>query len=132
MKIGFTGTRYGMTLKQKVNYVNKLKELNCEELHHGMCHGADNQAHEMAILNNIPKIVMHPSTISEAYKPYYHNSLTEVVELSKKPPLERNHDIVDATDILLATPKTKEEVLRSGTWATIRYARKKGKAVVIL
>ena len=132
MKIGFTGTRYGMTLKQKVNYVNKLKELNCEELHHGMCYGADNQAHCMAILNNIPKIVMHPATISKKYKPYYHNSLTEIVELSEKQPLERNHDIVDATDILLATPKTKEEVLRSGTWATIRYARKKGKAVVIL
>lgn len=42
-----------------------------------------------------------------------------------KPPLVRNHDIVDSTELLIACPKEQVEVLRSGTWATIRYARKK-------
>ena len=41
-----------------------------------------------------------------------------------KPPLDRNHDIVERCDLLIATPHTVEEQLRSGTWATIRYARK--------
>jgi len=133
MKAGFTGTREGLTAKQKVLYLGTLKQkLKCTELHHGMCYGADEQAHRMAILNGVPRIVMHPSTISKAYKPYSIHSPTEVIELPPKPPLERNHDIVDATDILIACPKTKEEVLRSGTWATIRYARKQGKEVIIL
>ena len=46
--------------------------------------------------------------------------------------LERNRDIVDACDILIACPRTLKEELRSGTWATVRYARKVGKPVAIL
>ena len=40
------------------------------------------------------------------------------------PPLVRNHKIVGAVHLLIATPKTDKEELRSGTWATIRYAKK--------
>lgn len=41
-----------------------------------------------------------------------------------KPYLERNNDIVKNSDVLVACPASKTEVLRSGTWATIRKARK--------
>jgi hypothetical protein len=41
-----------------------------------------------------------------------------------KPYLERNHDIVDETTILIACPNG-EERMRSGTWATVRYARQR-------
>lgn len=54
------------------------------------------------------------------------------IEYPVKPPLKRNYDIVDACDILLAAPRTLTEELRSGTWATIRYARKTGKKYLIL
>jgi predicted Rossmann fold nucleotide-binding protein DprA/Smf involved in DNA uptake len=46
--------------------------------------------------------------------------------------LERNHLIVAACDVLNAAPLQDEEILRSGTWATIRYARKAGKTVIQL
>ena len=49
-----------------------------------------------------------------------------------KPPLDRNRDIVDACDVLIATPKDFVEELRSGTWATVRYARKQRKPLVIV
>ena len=39
--------------------------------------------------------------------------------------------LVDACEVLLATPKGPEK-LRSGTWATVRYARKVGKRIVII
>jgi len=41
--------------------------------------------------------------------------------------LVRDHDIVDECDLLIVVPKTRKEELRSGTWATVRYARKQGK-----
>ena len=46
--------------------------------------------------------------------------------------LVRNHDIVDVCDVLVATPGQKEEQIRSGTWATIRYARKIRKQIIIV
>ena len=47
-----------------------------------------------------------------------------------KPYLDRNRDIVDACEVLLATPDGPER-LRSGTWSTVRYARKIGKPVEV-
>ncbi len=46
--------------------------------------------------------------------------------------LDRNRDIVAAVSILIAAPETDIEEQRSGTWATVRYARKKGIPVVIV
>jgi len=38
--------------------------------------------------------------------------------------LDRNTDIVKHSHILIGCPSTLNEVLRSGTWATIRRARR--------
>jgi hypothetical protein len=46
--------------------------------------------------------------------------------------LERNTEIVKACDVLIATPKEQDEVLRSGTWATIRRARKYDKKLAVI
>jgi hypothetical protein len=42
----------------------------------------------------------------------------------------RNRDIVDETDMLIATPATKKET--GGTWYTINYSRKQKKQRVIV
>ena len=43
-----------------------------------------------------------------------------------KPPLDRNRDIVTfGRDLLIAAPLQDFEVLRSGTWATVRFAKSK-------
>ena len=45
MKIGFTGSRTGMSDKQKEGLVIKLQEFSFSEFHHGDCKGADEEAH---------------------------------------------------------------------------------------
>jgi len=46
--------------------------------------------------------------------------------------LARNKDIVAETEFLIATPKEYTEILRSGTWATIREAFRQNKKVAII
>ena len=137
MRIGFTGTRGGMTEHQRrgVKAILRTKMPKTENLHHGDCVGADSEVHDLAIALGIPLIVHPPVEPSNrAFRDVHRDSLSrtrEVTILEPKPYLERNHDIVDATDVLIAAP-SGEEQLRSGTWATIRYARKSGKEVWIV
>jgi hypothetical protein len=52
--------------------------------------------------------------------------------MDPKPYLVRNHDMVDQSEFLIGTPGEEQEVLRSGTWATIRYARKLKRPILII
>lgn len=126
MIIGFSGTRAGMTIKQETELMAYLA-LHGTYLHHGDCIGADAQAHSIARSLLIP-ICIHPP-INESKRAF----CTEYSCIyTPRDYILRNHQIVDACETLIACPKTEEEVWRSGTWATIRYARKKGKPVIIL
>jgi len=126
MKIGFTGTREGMTENQKRKLYLFVKPLAPSEFHHGDCKGSDEEA--TRIVRPLQwKLHSHPPTV-ESGRAF---TLADV-EYDPKEFLDRNHDIVDETEVLLAAPRTSKEELRSGTWATIRYARKRGKLVVML
>jgi hypothetical protein len=127
MIIGFTGTSAGMSDNQMQQLGTKLVELNATEFHHGDCVGADAQAHNLARVMFL-LIHIHPPTndYRRAFCTGAHHIHTP------KPYLDRNHDIVDACDVLIATPEQDEEILRSGTWATVRYARKLQKETHIL
>lgn len=127
MRIGFTGTQQGMTDNQLSMVKKMLQDFKPEQLHHGDCIGADEQAHLMANIFDI-SVTIHPPTDTKkrAFCPAYD------LMLPAKPYLERNHDIVDVTDLLIAAPKSSTEELRSGTWATIRYAKKKYKHINIV
>ena len=123
MKIGFTGTQKGMTPVQKAEVAFLITGEN--EFHHGDCVGADEQAHHIAEIRKVP-IVKHPSTNGK--KRAFCKGGKEV---KPKPYLVRNRDIVNATDELVAAP-SGPEVLRSGTWSTVRYALKQEKLVHIV
>ena len=131
IKIGFTGTQTGMTQHQKdmVELILTFHKYSggISEVHHGDCVGADDEFNTIAGDKYLLKSIAHPSDIDSkrAWGRYE-------VCLPTKTPLERNHNIVDAVDIMIATPKERLEVLRSGTWATIRYCRKIGKIVHII
>ena len=119
--VGFTGTQQGMTKAQKDKVDDLLKDYYWVglEFHHGDCIGAD--AESAFIARNIGfRIASHPPLYDgkRAFCNY------DVV-YPEKPYLDRNHDIVDSVRIVIATPKEFKEVLRSGTWATIRYAKRK-------
>lgn len=96
------------------------------EFHHGDCVGADSQASVIAGRLGF-RIVLHPPL--DPKKRAY--NIADLV-LQARPYLERNHDIVDACDVMFATPREMHEVLRSGTWATIRYARKCRKDLLVI
>ena len=129
MKVGFTGTQSGMNGRQALKLVRFLKALSApspiDEFHHGDCIGADEQFHRTVC--DYERTYIHPP---EDSKKRAWCSSSHVFK--PKPYLERNHDIVDATDVLIATPRTNHEELRSGTWATIRYAIKKEKKVIVI
>ena len=126
MIIGFTGTQVGLTPHQTQMLWTLLAAEGIEEFHHGDCVGADAQAHAMAVGLGIP-VIIHPCTI-EAKRAYCEGA-REVLEA--KAPLDRNRDIVDACDGILACPRGPEEQ-RSGTWATVRYARNPYKPLTII
>jgi len=131
MKIGFTGTQKGMTLHQKemveviLTYHKYITFLS--EVHHGNCIGADDEFNTISKAY-CPKRVAHPASDTPGKQAH---GFCETI-LPAKPALVRNHDIVDAVDIMIATPKERQEVLRSGTWATIRYCRSQEKLIHII
>ena len=147
MKIGFTGTRQGLTPPQMESFVKMLEMLygmqpadERVEFHHGDCAGADAQAHAIVATTYGLRtdIHIHPPISSNARafcdmreRPQGKRTMTLVVH-DKKDYLNRNHDIVDECDVLVAVPKDEQEVVRSGTWATIRYARKRSRRTVII
>ncbi|KKL24877.1 hypothetical protein LCGC14_2410960 [marine sediment metagenome] len=124
-KIGFTGSLHGMTDEQKRIVKAFLINVSGQdlELHHGDCVGADAQVDSICRDLRIPTVI-HPPINSK------HRAFCDSADVRQlKPYLERNHDIVDETDLLIAAPQSRTEVQRSGTWATIRYAQTEGKKV---
>ena len=124
MKVGFTGTREGMSQNQKEQLVLKLQELGVTEFHHGDCAGADEQAHEI-VREFFPavKVVVHPPLSSYLRANCTGDSCREPADY-----LERDRRIVDETDCLIGTPLS-DTPTKSGSWYTINYARKKFKSV---
>lgn len=127
MIVGFTGTQAGMSPSQKLYVGDLLSKDYIAELHHGDCIGADENAHTIALTFHIP-IIIHPPLNPQKRA---HCTGAKYI-LAPRPYLERNHDIVDASDIVIGTPKEYNEVLRSGTWATLRYARKLGRKLFVV
>ena len=126
--IGFTGTQEGMTPAQIATLYTCLRNLSPEEFHHGDCIGADAQAHaEARATKSPPHIVGHPPLNPSKRAWCECDSL-----LPEEDYLDRNKKIVDACFLLIATPKEFEEQQRSGTWSTVRYAKKRKKQVLII
>lgn len=92
------------------------------ELGHGLCIGADVQAHAIARkLVNCKGIWGFPAKNVGA-KSVKLPPNQFLIMAPPKLPLVRNMDIVLWCEILLATPKEDHMVTRSGTWTTVRYA----------
>lgn len=129
--IGFTGTQMGMTLSQMAEFNYFLDSTDPSSFHHGGCIGADAQAHRFA---------QHLKLRTEVYPGVNKDGEPAKRGVFKNPSvvhpekfyLDRNKDIVDAAEVIIATPKEADEQLRGGTWYTIRYAREQGKIIAII
>lgn len=119
VKVGFTGTRNGLSYNQKNALYEFFSTNKVEELHHGDCVGADSDVHQI-IRKLYPKIkiVVHPP-LNPALRAFTDGDEQKIA----CDYLTRNKNIVKNVDILIACPNSPNEVLRSGTWSTIRYAQ---------
>jgi hypothetical protein len=124
--IGFTGTREDLTPRQTSALAQHLSErrqrLGVFIARHGLCVGADVVFNAFVSTFENVEIHAHPGMPvgSKLRAPDWPPHLI-IHEL--EPPLERNKIIVEMSTEMVACPKEMEEQLRSGTWATIRYAR---------
>jgi hypothetical protein len=117
MHVGFSGTREGMskaqreTVKVLMGYWKILPAI----CHHGDCVGSDEEFQEICDQYGY-FTVAHPP-LNQKLRAFCNSSRIR----APKPYLERNHEIVDESHILIAAPY--DFVEKGGTWATIRYAR---------
>lgn len=125
--LGFTGTQRGVTWQQRKTLLACLELPNVEVLHHGDCIGADALAWSLARELHL-ETICHPCNLSAKRAYTSPNEETRKV-LS---PLVRNQNIVHECEFLIACPRTPTEELRSGTWATIRYAMRAGRPYLII
>jgi len=136
MILGFTGTRDGLSDRQKVGLIKTMLSFHehegIEEVHHGCCVGADREFHDFAKwLLGIHRIIAHPPTDKRLMADMLLELPVKQVR-SPLPYLDRNHMIVKESDFLIAAPAQPKEIQRSGTWASVRYAKRIGGRVRIL
>lgn len=127
MTVGFTGTRHGLTSAQCLELRASLVNLRVDEFHHGDCVGGDETAHEIAFSLKIP-IIIHPPNVDK-----YRAGCTNAMAV--KDPVDyhtRNRSIVLSSNVLIACPRGTEEAHRSGTWSTIRFAKKRNRQIIII
>lgn len=142
MKVSVTATQSGLTFRQlewamtRTNRV--MKELLLTEFHHGGCIGGDDQLqHIVGVLRRTleedredftgPVIELHRGSTPEKWAD---DGFADEIH-GPEDNIARNHIMVDlldpcGEDEMWAFPGEQAEVLRSGTWATIRYAKKQG------
>ncbi len=134
--LGFTGSRYGMSTEQKATFKSLLYELTndghtIKEFHHGGCVGADSNAHYFVrVLMPGCHIVIHQGP---ANKTEFKSWVRGDTMLAPKAFLARNIDIIDASDLMIATPLEEAEPVRGGgTWHTVRNARRLNRPLKII
>jgi hypothetical protein len=134
IKIGFTGNRHGITQEQQFQIIEILDKYDNLIVSHGDCIGSDTDFHNICINykntheNKKIRIDIYPPD-NPKLRAFNQGDLI----MDEKPYLQRNLDIIKNSLVLIACPidKNKEE-LRSGTWSTIRQARKQKLTIHIL
>jgi len=131
MILGFSGTRDGLNPTQLFNLDYEIERARASLFLHGGAEGADEHADQYAS-HHLIAVEVYPCTSTRYH--YWAGLDDEIVRAvhTPRPPLVRNKIIAQRCARLIATPSTNEETLRSGTWATIRYAKREFKRVTII
>lgn len=128
MHLGITGTRKGMTGKQRSKFTQLMRGMVVEKFSNGQCVGVDAQA--VIIVKSLHPdchVISRPGSNKSMTSDVYYTEQYDPIDN-----LERNRQIVDECDLLIVVPETKEEVIRSGTWSTFRYAKKIGRPTLVI
>lgn len=127
MRLGFTGTRHGMTETQRGAWIDLLSCGQFTQVHFGGCVGADKEA--LWLWAEIGSGVCHiwPAIIEpelQALPPQEVIEMFGIVMHQPMRPLVRNRMIVHHVDIMFATPHAT--LASRGTRYTMAYARECG------
>lgn len=140
MIIGFTGSREGMSERQKNAFLAVVSTGSAVIFLHGGCRGADVEARDIVAslaASQIVKIECHPGDEKQwendsvwahsPPNPYVRNHTHSIDAY-----LNRNKTIAKKSDILIAAPLEMQDPGRGGTWDTIRKAKALGKPIILL
>lgn len=122
--LGITATRTGLTSEQSYSAEKVVAEYDV--IHHGDCLGGDLQMHLLAYALG-KKVVVHPPD-NQRLRAFCSSDDVRPT----RPYMSRNRDIVKESEVLLAMPLNDIEDFVSGTWATVRLARKAGRKIIII
>lgn len=126
MRVGVTGSRSGFsTGAQQTSLYAILSTLRPDQLHHGDCVGVDVAA--ATYVDDWCKTEAHPP-LNDKYRAWHESDVVHDPDEY----LIRNRDIVHAVQLLIVVPMTRTEQVRSGTWATYRYAKDNSTPVLII
>jgi hypothetical protein len=138
MILGFTGTREPITKLQSDWLWWLFEHVKIEQGHHGACINADEAFHDMALAHQVP-LMVHPSSSKKhmaqgliAVRCLVAHPLVTV--LPAKPPLNRDREIVGASQGLVALPVQLHQpppLQWGGTWFTVDYALRMNRPVII-
>jgi hypothetical protein len=126
-RIGFTGTQHGMTPHQMIRLQSIMQDWAPTMAAHGDCIGADAQFHSLMLQLRVPIYIYPPS---DPKKRAFCTGAVLIAEPQDY--LVRDRAIVDAVEVMIATPKTDVPEKRSGTWYTVRYSHKQNKPTFVI
>jgi len=132
--LGFTGTsRTVLPCQQRAaleHYIKShLKPLHIDYAIHGGADEGDDVFHNLCVGLGITVHVWP----SEKQKGKKWPGISVIVHpITPGTPLNRNRIIVAHATLMIACPKEHAEVLRSGTWATVRYTRAAHKPITMI
>lgn len=129
----FTGTRKGLSNDQLLSLdfiVVRLRQQGYTVHHNGLAIGADTVALYVARKERF-YTVGHPVRHKDQNRSL-RGMCNELRPVWGKP-IDRNHNMVNESQLVVACPFEKEEQIRgSGTWATMRYAKRKGRSLCVI
>lgn len=140
MKAGLTASSKPLKLEQitKFRYLMDLYRFGIgpgfEEFHHGSCINGDYTCYVIVRDMITPEgwgriqIITHLGDNPAKTAPCELGALV----IGRKPNLERNIDIIKASDIIFALPQGFDEVRRSGEWHVIRHTIKAKKWLQVI
>jgi hypothetical protein len=139
LHVGFSGSRYGMTEKQKSvvrHFLDSWRVIGVDRtFRHGVCAGADVQADKIA-RELLYKIGAHPGPRNAmcCYDALKAEGTKFWEEHDRKNFHERNVDIVMKSSVLIATPNKMTHSLqgKGGTLYTTRVAVERGRKVYLV
>jgi hypothetical protein len=122
--LGFTGSRIGMTNEQLKMFAYLLGRLQPLEFHLGDCVGADAEAFNIGkMLRPEMTFVGHPPIDDKLRACLFYDVLWDEKEY-----LERNRDIVNCSQAVMAAPRKSSR----GTRYTMNYALEQGVKLYVL